>query len=201
MTGRPARQRARRDFETRRGAAGTGRLIGVALATMLSVAMPAAADPLADAVFARIAERLALMKAVAAWKLAHGAAIEDPEREAVVLEEAAAAAAAAGLAAESAQPFFEAQIEAAKAIQRCWIARWDVGAPPGPPPDLGTEIRPRLLAIGAALLANLGAALASGLVFERHRAADFATAVDLECLSPAARDAIYHALASLRLAE
>jgi chorismate mutase len=207
MTGRPARQTARRVFETRgsapgpENAAGTRRLIGAALATLLTVAMPAAADPLAEAMFARIAERLALMKPVAAWKLAHGAAIEDPAREAVVLEEAAAAAAAAGLAAESARPFFAAQIEAAKAIQRCWIARWNEKTPPPrPPPDLGTEIRPRLLVIGAALLADVEAALASGVVFERQHAADFATAVDVDCLPPDARDAIYHALAGVRLA-
>lgn len=167
---------------------------------MLAIATPACADPLADAVFARIAERLALMKSVAAWKRAHGAPIEDRAREAVVLEQAAQAAAKAGLAAETAVPFFEAQIAAAKAVQRCWITRWNAnGPPPGPAPDLATEIRPQLLAIGAALLADIEKALASGVVFDRTDAA-FTAAVDLECLSPAARDAVNRELAGVRLA-
>ena len=176
-------------------------MIGVACAAVLAIATPVCADPLADAVFARIAERLALMKSVAAWKQAHGAPIEERAREAVVLEQAAEAAAQAGLAAETAVPFFAAQIAAAKAIQRCWIARWHVdGPPPGPPPDLETEIRPQLLAVGAVLLADIKAALASGMNFEKTCAADFTPALDLECLSPAARDALCRELAGLRLA-
>ena len=122
-------------------------------------------------------------------------------REAVVLEQASAAAAEAGLVAATARPFFAAQVEAAKDIQRCWTARWDAGAPlpPSPPPDLSTEIRPRLLEIGAALLADIEAALTSGVVFDQTLAADFAAAVDLDCLSPAARAAVYRDLAGLRL--
>jgi len=174
--------------------------MGAAFAVMLGVAIPAAADPLADAVFARIAERLALMKPVAAWNRINGVAVEDRAREAVVLEEASAAAEEAGLVAATARPFFAAQIEAAKEIQRCWIARWDAGAPlpPTPPSDLSTEIRPRLLEIGAALLAAIEAALASGVVFDQTLAADFAAAVDLDCLSPAARAAVYRDLAGVR---
>jgi chorismate mutase-like protein len=174
--------------------------LGATVVAMLAVAMPAAADPLADAVFAGIAERLALMEPVAAWKRINGAAVEDLAREAVVLEEAAAAAEEAGLVAETARPFFEGQIEAAKEIQRCWIARWNAGAPlPRPPPDLMTDIRPRLLEIGAQLLDDIEAALLSGMVFDQTLAADFATMADLDCLSPAARDAVYRELAGVRL--
>ncbi len=152
--------------------------------------------------FERIADRLALMKPVAAWKRDHGVAVEDRAREAIVLESATEQAAKAGLAVETARPFFEAQIAAAKNIQRCWIARWDAGAPPPrPPPDLGTEIRPKLLEIGAALLTDVRAALAGGVAFDETRAAAFAAATDLDCLSAAARDAIYRQLSGLQLAE
>jgi chorismate mutase len=161
-----------------------------------------APDPLADAVFERIGERLALMKAVAAWKREHRVAVEDRAREAVVLESATEQAAKAGLAAETAQPFFEAQIEAAKEIQRCWISRWDAGAPPPRSlPNLDTEIRPKLLELGAALLTDVKAALAGGVVFDETRVPAFAAATDLDCLSSAARDAIYRQLSVLRLAE
>lgn len=177
------------------------RVMGAAFAVMLGLTVPAAADPLADAVFERIAERLALMKPVAAWKRINGVAVEDRAREAVVIERASAAAEEAGLAAETAGRFFAAQIEAAKEVQRCWIARWDAGTPlpPSPLPDLMTDIRPRLLEIGAALLADIETALASGVVFEQTLAADFAAVVDPDCLSPAARDAVYRKLAGLRL--
>ena len=177
-------------------------VLGVALATVLAGAAGAAADPLADAVFERIAERLALMKPVAAWKRDQGVAVEDRAREAIVLESATERAGKAGLVVETARPFFEAQIAAAKEIQRCWIARWDAGAPPPrPPPDLGSEIRPKLLEIGAALLTDIGAALTGGVAFDATRAAAFAAATDLDCLSAAARNAVYRQLSGLRLAE
>lgn len=162
----------------------------------------AAADPLADAVFERIAERLVLMKAVAAWKRDHGVAVEDRAREAVVLESATEQAAEAGLAAETAQRFFEAQIEAAKEIQRCWISRWNAGAPLlDSPPNLETEIRPKLLELGVVLLTDVKAALAARVVFDEARVPAFAAATDLDCLSSAARDAIYRQLSGLRLAD
>ncbi|NIP77428.1 MAG: chorismate mutase, partial [Xanthomonadales bacterium] len=63
-------------------------------------------------------------KPVAAWKHARGKPVEDLEREAVVVDRAAADAAAAGLDPETARPFFMAQIDAAKSVQHCWIARW-----------------------------------------------------------------------------
>ena len=185
-----------------RSVLGASWCVGAVLLATLAAAPPAAADPLADRVFARIAERLALMRPVAAWKRVHGGAIEDPAREAIVLEKASAAAVAAGLVAGPARAFFAAQIEAAKEIQRCWIARWDAGEPPPEPAlDLRSEIRPMLVEIGAATLADIQAALASGMLFDRIRAADFAATADLDCLSPAARDAIYRELSALRLAD
>jgi chorismate mutase len=190
----------------RRGVRQTGRATGraaafAAAAILAMLAAPVVAEPLAAAVFERIAERLALMEPVAAWKHAHGVAVEDRAREAVVLDEATRQAAAAGLVGATARPFLVAQIEAAKMVQRCWLARWDAGAPPpGPPPNLKTEMRPKLIEIDAALLGALGSALADGVVFDRTRAADFAAAVDLDCLPVPARDAVYEALSGLRRA-
>ena len=181
----------------------TGRAAAFAVAAILAMlAAPVVAEPLAAAVFERIAERLALMAPVAAWKHAHGVAVEDRAREAVVLDEATRQAAAAGLVGETARPFLVAQIEAAKVVQRCWIGRWEAGAPPsGPPPDLKTEIRPQLLKIDAALLTAIGSALAKGVVFDQTRAPDFAAALDLDCLPVIARDAVYEALAGVRRAQ
>lgn len=180
-----------------------GRGFGPALAILLALPAPVLADPLADAVFEGIAGRLSLMKPVAAWKRANGVAVEDREREAVVLENATAAAAEAGLDPAAARPFFAAQIAAAKDIQRCWLARWDAGeaSPPEDAPDLKTEIRPALLELGRALLESTAAALAQDIAFDETYAADYAAAADIDCLSAARRDAVYDSLGDLRLGQ
>ena len=101
--------------------------------------------------------RLAVMKDVAAFKHLRGVAVQDLEREAVVLKKAVEGAAAKGLVPETVTPFFRAQIEAAKAIQHCWIARGRDGcaATPSRAPDLKTEVRPRLVEIGGQLVAAI----------------------------------------------
>jgi len=178
--------------------------IGAGLVALLALAAAALAEPLADAVFDGIAQRLFLMKSVAAWKRANGVAVEDRAREAVVLDNATAAAAAdAGLDPAAARAFFAAQIAAAKDVQRCWMGRWDADRAPPPEgaPDLTTEIRPALLELDRALLASIEAALARNVAFDEARAPDFAAAADIDCLSAAQRDAVYDRLGQLRLAE
>ena len=177
------------------------------MAALLALPAPALAepptDPLADAVFERIAERLSLMRSVAAWKRANLVAIEDRAREAVVLKNAIGAATAAGLDPATARPFFEAQIEAAKDVQRCWIGRWEANKAPPPQsaPDLTTEIRPALLELDRALLDSIEAALAQNIAFDETRAADYAATADIDCLSATRRDVVYRRLGQLRLAE
>ena len=178
-------------------------LAGPALAAAVTLAPQAAAEPLAEAVFGRIAERLSLMEQVAAWKQANDVAVEDLEREAVVLERATGSATDAGLDAATARVFFAAQIEAAKDIQRCWIGRWTAGAaqPTETVPDLTREIRPRLLELGGELLDSIGAALAHGVAFDAALTDEFAASADIDCLSVPSRDAIYRALGDLHLVE
>lgn len=170
----------------------------VAIVLTLSAQAQAGSPSLNDL----IAERLSLMKPVAAWKHARDAPVEDKPREAVVLEKAAEQAAAEGLDAGSVGPFFEAQIAAAKDIQWCWIARWEAGTalPPSDPPDLKAEIRPELIRLGGEILAEMRQSLAAG---DRLAAdpAEFAETVSLECLDPTARDAILTALGRVRLAD
>lgn len=177
--------------------------IGPGFAAAVTLPSQAHAEPLAGAVFDKIAERLSLMKSVAAWKRANGVAVEDRAREAVVLEKATEAATAAGLDAATARKFFEAQIEAAKDVQRCWIARWEAGTAPPPEtvPDLATEIRPQLLELGNALLDRIKSALAHDVGFDDTQAADYVAAADIDCLSDSSRDAIYGELAQLRTAD
>jgi hypothetical protein len=93
------------------------------------------------------------MPAVSAWKRARGLTIDDPAREARVVEDAVAQARAAGLAPEPVAALFRLQIEFGKAVQ---VAS---PAPEGPPLDLGAQIRPELERLGRRIVGS-GAALA-----------------------------------------
>lgn len=173
-----------------------------ALATLFLVfVQPVSADPRANAVFERICERLQLMKSVAAWKWANGVPIEDLDREAVVLQKSVDAAVKLGIDPDGARSFFDTQIMAAKEIQHCWIERWESGhaVPPTPVPDLKTDIRPRLLTIGDALLSNIKTALVEGTVFDQRHLADFAERTDIDCLQPSRRDELLLMLGRIRL--
>ena len=170
------------------------------LATLLlaAVALPSArtamADP--DAVRGLIESRLAVMKDVAAFKHLRGVAVQDLEREAVVLKKAVEGAAAKGLVPETVTPFFRAQIEAAKAIQHCWIARWQDGsaAAPDRAPDLKTEVRPKLVEIGGKLVASIAETPATAMPIEAAPPA-------LDCLPDKEAGDIASALAGVRKAQ
>jgi cyclohexadienyl dehydratase len=94
-----------------------------------------------------LARRLALMPAVAAYKRAHGLPIEDPAREAIVLQQAVDDAAARGLDPDSVRALFAEQIALAKAVQER-----DAGAEPV---DLDGVLRPALSRLGERILAAL----------------------------------------------
>lgn len=106
-----------------------------------------------DALLASCDERLALMIPVAESKRTRGIPVEDPEREARVLEagwQAVRLASARGgrEAPERAdvERFYRAQIDAAVAIQQRVLAAPPI--PGAPSFDLVSEIRPALLRIG-----------------------------------------------------
>lgn len=105
----------------------------------------------------RVNERLSYMKAVAAYKWEHKLAIEDLEREAVVIQSSMDQAGTVGLDSISTRMFFEQQIEAAKQIQRYWFKQWKRNGfePDKNFGDLKTEIRPALLELGKQILANI----------------------------------------------
>ena len=95
-----------------------------------------------------LAQRLQLMRDVAAYKWHHAHAIEDLEREKAVLDNAQLSALRFGLTSESSRAFFEAQIEAAKVIQRAWFEQWYEQGSPAIAPDLNRDLRPALLRLG-----------------------------------------------------
>jgi chorismate mutase len=82
-----------------------------------------------DAVLALVDLGLAFMPAIAAAKRASGREIEDPMQEARVLEAARASAIRYGLDPDTVDRLFRAVIDAARTIQRQFVARpWNVEA-------------------------------------------------------------------------
>lgn len=102
-------------------------------------------------------ERLSYMRAVAAYKWKNKLAIEDLEREKVVIQSSMDQAGTFGLDSISTRMFFEQQIVAAKQIQHYWFKHWEKNGFDTDHnfSDLNTEIRPTLLKLGKQILATI----------------------------------------------
>jgi len=169
----------------------------------LGANLPRTAEPVV-ALVAAIERRLSLMPYVADAKRRRGLPIEVPEREARVIEAAQQAvlriARARGFLApqpEVVRSFFEAQIAAAKEIQRDALA--EIASPTlREPADLEQELRPALIRIGDQI-ARLIVELPKGLNDRSRARALEQTTQSLERLglSTASTRRITHALGEL----
>jgi chorismate mutase len=103
------------------------------------------------------ARRLALGEQVALSKWDSGAAVEDPVREGLVINDAMKKGESNGLERSFTSNFFKAQIEANKIVQYSMLADWRrSGNPPSHAPiDLVKTIRPQLDEIQLSLIAEL----------------------------------------------
>ncbi|MCM3301748.1 chorismate mutase [Streptomyces pseudogriseolus] len=103
-----------------------------------------------------IIERIQISDDVAASKFGTDSPIEDPVREAQVLDSVRKQAEAAGVDADTAVTFFRDQITASKIVQRGLFDRWTAHPEEAPTtrPDLG-PIRSKLDQLTTALLAEL----------------------------------------------
>ena len=149
-----------------------------------------------EALLELIAARLTVMREVAAFKYGKDLAVEDKEREAVVLAKSREKAEALGLDGTSVIPFFQQQIEAAKAIQNCWIGRWQSGSAKAPrfPRDLKTELRPQLIEIGAQINSTLAAAITDGTPLDNKALAAARPLLAVDCLPQEDADAVLQSL-------
>jgi cyclohexadienyl dehydratase len=104
-----------------------------------------------------VEQRLGYMKDVAAYKWQHKLAIENIEREALVLDAALHQGLRFGLTADSSQHFFSVQISAAKEIQEYWFRQWQnqPNSAPEQAANLELEIRPALMTLGEAITTAL----------------------------------------------
>jgi len=108
-------------------------------------------------------QRLHLMKDVAAYKYANNIAIENKQREQVVLASAIASARQNQLDPVTVEPFFRLQIEIAKTVQLSWIKSWQaegkLASSDSNAANLQADIRPELLALGDQLVTQIPLAL------------------------------------------
>lgn len=113
-----------------------------------------------DKVLFLMQKRLAVMHEVARWKWNNKAPIEDLPREAQILENMAATAEAFAINKSWAINFFQAQMDAAKMIQRRDFDRWEEERRPAfeKIADLTSEIRPYLDLVTAELMAAIAEA-------------------------------------------
>lgn len=122
----------------------------------LATALPAFSSLPAETLAGQMAERLAVMEQVAAYKHQRGLPVADPQREQALLAELEMKGRALGLSSEFTRAFFRAQIEAAKQVQTERLAAWAEGEPvPTAIPDLVHDIRPALDRLSASMLAGL----------------------------------------------
>lgn len=114
----------------------------------------AATDRLADG----MVERLVIARDVAWTKARSGAPVLDPQRETALLAALVTRGKEAGLDRARVERFFVAQIAASREVQTELLAAWAAGGAKRPqtePLDLRTQIRPRMDAVSAALIAAL----------------------------------------------
>ena len=166
------------------------KLLGYVITLLLIVTPIVGVASDQDNIEEAIAARLALMKPVAHSKWVADRAIEDTDREKVVIEQAVISGLQYGITTDSTTTFFEAQIEAAKAIQRYWFSAWQDEPPEGLAPDLTATIRPQLLELGDQILSQLSDT--RSLPFAR-----FQKATQIEGLSLAHQQALFQALAGI----
>lgn len=182
----------------------------------LALSIPVRADA---QLFKLIDDRLALMEAVAAYKWSKDLAIEDKEREKLVLDNTLAMATRAGIDAESSHHFFQVQIEAAKEIQFFWLDQWEknnknpVSASRTQKPDnsdsgkednlkntnrpnqvknLRDELRPKLNRIGQDIIGRMSKT--GRLEHSRVLKKQFYRAVQTEGVSQGTKEKLYRAL-------
>ena len=101
-------------------------------------------------------QRLGWMDQVAQAKQARSLPVNDPKREAELLQSMMKLGTSAGLPAASVKAFFTGQMQAAKERQKDWLKTHPPASQEGwPVPDLARTIRPALDEIGRLMIAEL----------------------------------------------
>jgi len=151
-----------------------------------------------ETLFALINERLSYMEQVALYKHHNDLAIEDQQRERMVIDDSKLVASRRGLDPESIEGFFAAQIAVAKAIQYRHLADWQSTPTTAQPLDLANRIRPAITDLGELIIANIALLLQSGKsVDEQHRQL-FHEAMAVANLTESDKDLLFESLIAVK---
>ncbi|WP_114785168.1 gamma subclass chorismate mutase AroQ [Vibrio tetraodonis] len=174
---------------------------GLLLSTLLILPVFAHAEESYKTVFEKINQRMSFMQDVALYKINHHLAIEDVEREAVVVEKSKAASEKYGLDGDSTTEFTRSLISAAKAIQ--YRYRADILSQTADihkkPRDLKTEIRPALIKLSGELNAAISDYLKTGNKFTDDQYQTFATVINDPYLKDNDKKLIFKALQNIQV--
>ncbi len=149
--------------------------------------------------FKTINQRLSYMEDVALFKAQNQKAIEDVEREQVVIENAVRTASKHGLDPLSVVGFFEAQISVAKAIQ--YRYRADLLSAPSmkSPRDLQTIVRPALIRLGGQIIRQMKQVLSESNSFKSVTYSDFEASMDVRYVTSSDKQLLFDALMNVKL--
>ena len=168
----------------------------------LTLATFSVAATTSSEIFQLINERLSYMKDVALFKFRNDHLIEDLSRENEVLEKALLKAEAAGLQPESISGFFQAQMDASKAIQYRYRAEWLSCEPQDDEyQDLVLTVRPKLLQLGDEIVMKISEYLMAEKYFNNNLSKNFMQIVNEAHLLENDKSKIFYSLQRIRLLE
>lgn len=149
--------------------------------------------------FSAIGERLSYMQDVALYKSLNGLPVDDPAREALVLDRALDDARYAGLDPVTVEAFFEAQIALAKVIQYRYLADLQTHEADRAAVDLPSVVRPKLIALGALIIDRIADSLAASGPITDSQFDAFVEELDLDYLTAREQRLLFDALKQVRL--
>jgi len=151
-----------------------------------------------DALLALVDLRLSFMMTVAAAKERAGLPVADPNQEQRVQAAARARAVADGLAPGSVDFFFQAQIDAARAVQQAYLDTPKDARPPVDTLDLNGQLRPALAVVSDAIVDQAAVVAADPVALGQIDPGGLAARLDPSVATAADRKAIGGAIVGLR---
>jgi len=173
-------------------------IIGLLSSALLSSAHGAEEPSTQTLLFHAIDERLGYMEDVALFKAQNHVPIEDIQRERIVLSDSRELAALHGIEPQTMNGFFQAQINAAKAIQYRYRAYLLTAVMPQEAVDLSTEIRPALDRLGEDIVVLFAELLQDPSALHEGSRSSFKKALNRRFLDDAEKDALFNAMMEVR---
>ena len=171
------------------------------LMAFLMICLPSSADAAEhsqDVLFRVINERLSHMEAVALFKAANQLAIEDLDREKIVLSNSQLAAANAGLNQAYVTDFFQAQIDVAKIIQYRHRAKWLTEPVELISLDLNEVVRPLLTELGDQIILLIADTVNNKGGFAESQRQHFYDSITVEMLTEIEKKVLFNALLGIK---